>query len=346
MAVAVLCLSVGYLLFDDSAEVRDLRLRVQELEAMGNAGHGPGQPPGTSNAPRTPRFAFSAARPGGPGTEDPGIEVTAADLAQEEKLNREFLEHGEYHMNMEGPVARKHLAKDLDAHVESGRPLVAAEYGDVFSRLGVDSGSSQKLQKHLVKIMRSEAEANTFVSVSKQARLDYDRRVRSVLSEEQYGRYRQYEDSKIALRTTEEVKKFASSDGIAINPETLNQVQGLIKETGAHSFVSQFTGSSPYHPAPIVGVGKAEGIAGYGEFVSNLGQNSGVLLEQATAAGLPEETLQLLQKYYSKETTALNTKIERMKNLPEPHDAWPTNRASIDSRVRRILDTTKPTASP
>lgn len=317
----VISFTIGSLLSDDSAEVQRLLSELAELDQTRKPGF-QASAAGSIGRKRTAAPVFgSASTPAG--SSEP--EITTEELAEQHELNRKFYEKGEYKLKYEGMAMWKGLAKEFDRYAEGMKTRVAAEYGAKFASLGIDSETSRLLQAHLVKMKRSEREADAFSIQVQEARLAYDERIRTLMTEDHYAKYREYEDSKRSLHTVEELETAAATAGTQLDPTSRDTILGLIHESEAYSSRAHGKGSSPYHPAPppVVGVAASREVGR--ESLQALTQRADQLLQKAADGRLSDPALGLLRQFYSAEISNLHNGIENLKSLPEDR-FWPTKK--------------------
>jgi len=129
----------------------------------------------------------------------------------------------------------------------------------------------------------------------------YDNNLRSLLSEDGYKRYRDYEKSKPARREYEMIKEHAATKlGLSLDAGQADSIVALIRDAGA---TTTETWHGPYDPLPRPVAGAELVDQMQADYLSLL-NNANSLLTAAAESGMSEEYLQILQEYYTDKTQA------------------------------------------
>lgn len=164
-------------------------------------------------------------------------------------------------------------------------------------RLSNDLLVSEQLQGHMAKIHQASLEAEEAIAQVLDARSQYDQRVRVLLSEGDYTRYRQYEASKPAQRELENIQKYLSTEKrVAIEAGYAQTLARAIQEANAADN-EQWHG--PYDSLPQVRVGRDQVLDWAQRRVLQASESGNRVLEQMAAAGCPEEQLKYLGEYFA-----------------------------------------------
>lgn len=194
----MLAFSVGYLIprNTDSDPISSVR---RSQPGISEAGRVPGRVEGGRLMQR-PETGNRTADEGVPGN---GLAlrlgITPEDWAATKEMN-ERAERGEYVLRFQRPTTRKFLAHDFKEIVAETARASSAEYDQIFSQMGIDPAIGEQLKLHASQIHQASLEAKVMIQQLIAARNDYDARVRTLLGEDQYRSYRQYEEGKPAAR--------------------------------------------------------------------------------------------------------------------------------------------------
>jgi hypothetical protein len=222
---------------------------------------------------------------------------------------------GEYILKFERPTTKKFLQHDFAQLAAETAQQYASNYDRVFAEMGIDPITADQLKIHASKIHRATLEVDVAIQQVLHARNDYDSRIRSSVSEEQYTRYRQYEESRPAVREYENLASFAKANGVEqLDPLEQQTLVDLIQETKAHHLSYHL----PYDGLPHPAVGTASVTALGERRYKDLVEKSNLLLQRAEAVGLSEGSQALLQKSYSSQAEEILKSIQ------------PSNRSLID----------------
>ncbi len=181
----------------------------------------------------------------------------------------------------------------------------ASELHRLLSDLGLEGPTIQQVQSNLVALHYLAVDAGTPAGIPLTelalARGAYDNNMRSLLSEDAYKRYRKYEESKPAAREYNMIKEHAATKSDHFLDESeADKIVDLIRDSGTTTTV---TWHGPYDPLPQPIAG-AEAIDKLQADCLALVKNANSLLTAAQEAGASEETLQVLQDYYTDKTQA------------------------------------------
>jgi hypothetical protein len=163
---------------------------------------------------------------------------------------------------------------------------------------------AEALKQQLARIHRSSVIAETALSDTFALRNDYDKEIRSVVSEEGYQRYREYEEGKPAKREYTLLAAFAKSKGIAIDSASEETILGLIRNTQAYSAGEWWHG--PFDGPPNPAVGNTMVSEQLGRRIGTLEERSALLHGNLSQVDLPEQVATLLREFYSERLQELN----------------------------------------
>ena len=279
----------GYLTFDNNSETRILRYRLSKAEdrlARQNAG------PGQAVFPNQKGQALGSTR--GP-HDPPQASITDDDMKVALEMNNRA-RHGEYILKFERPVDRKLMESAISAFAAKLGSNSAPELGIFLSQLGMTPENVQQLQVHNQKIILASLEAEQAIQQVLLARYDYDKRLKSLLSPEGYSSYRAYEDFQPALREYDSLENFANQNNLRLDPAHEQQTLTLIQQ--AQAYTSGWW-HGPYDSLSPIGVGEKMVSKQLTEEIGQITRAAAQLKQDATAAGLPERYVDVLNSYYS-----------------------------------------------
>jgi hypothetical protein len=299
LATAVIAFGVGYFVSRSSSEaekhdaevtqrltgtVTGRRYEVLPSSKRASSNRPPGDPAAleiTSEHPESREFFEK-------------IAVTREDLRRVEEMEKRRAQ-GEYILQNERPTTRRFLDHDFGEIVAQAAADRATEYDQLFAETGVAPEAAEPLKTHLAKIHRASLEATVAIQQILQARHDYDERLRSTMSEENYQRYRQVEEAKPAQREYQELQKFAAQQNNPLDPDHEQALLGLLQAAQAYTMVS-YHGPFDDLPQPIIG---AEAIPGEERRIAEITDRFSQLLELSSQAGIPDGYRNLLENYYT-----------------------------------------------
>jgi hypothetical protein len=184
----------------------------------------------------------------------------------------------------------------LDAWVARTATQNADEYGFLLSEFGLGPEEVLQVRTNLVQLHEKANIAGMPMLELAMARSSYDEMMRSLLSDDDYERYRAYEMSKPALREYEMLTEYAlTKHGVSLDPDQGGQLVALIQAAGA---TTTETWHGPYDPLPKPAAGRAV-IENAALRYDTLVTRANSLVEAAAASGVTEDYQALLQEYYT-----------------------------------------------
>jgi hypothetical protein len=227
--------------------------------------------------------------------------VTEADLRTEIDLS-ERAARGEYILPMERPGERRMIETGIRNFAARIASNSAPELQAVLGRMGFSPEAAQELNLHQEKISWASLQVEVALQQLSQARQDYDKKIRSLLTRDQYAEYRQYEASRPAVAAYNDFKEFASSQGSQLNPDSEDESLRIIREAGAYTVISWH---GPYDGIPRPAVGDEAVVASLEEQGEQLRGAEARLLESAASASIPPEQIDLFRQYYQSKITEI-----------------------------------------
>jgi hypothetical protein len=325
ICVAVIAFAVGYFVSRNSVEAKKRDSEsVQGASATWRGKH--------STAPKIGKRSASLSGTGGLNPPDitsehpesrqffEKIGVTREDLRRVEEMEKRRAQ-GEYILQNERPTTRKFLDHDFAQIVAQAAAEKAPEYDQLFAQMGVSPEVTEQLRTHVAKIHRASLEAEVAMQQILQARRDYDQRLRSTLSEENYQQYRHHEEAKPALREYQEFQRFVTEQKIALDPQHEPALVGLLQTTQAYTSRS-WHGPFDGLPEPIFG---AENVIPAEERkIAEITERAGRVLEFSAQAGVPDQYGTLLERYYAGKVQQRKALLEELKTQFAINTSWPS----------------------
>lgn len=171
------------------------------------------------------------------------------------------------------------------------------DYTRLFTELGLKPDKGELFKSRLTDLHRKAIAAGEPMTELLHARLAFDEEIHAALGDENYHRYRDYEESKPARREYELLREFATkSNNLALDPAFSGKIIGLIKDAKA---TTTETWHGPYDPPPRPGVGKQMVLNGITHQLFELRHASSNLVQALPKSVLPNEYQRLLKDYYS-----------------------------------------------
>ncbi len=240
-----------------------------------------------------------------------GIDITQAELDETLELTLRQRQ-GEYVLLFERPLSRKaddRVRKDLAEELDR---MEGPEYDRMFRDFGLTAEASDRLKLHAFKIARAALEAEAAIHQLLRARSDYDAAVRSLLSTDDYARYRRMETERPARNECEKINAFCQrKSGKEAAPEYKETMVSLIK--GAGAYTESPTCYRPYDGLPGTVVGTEAVLQHLERKTAHLAEALGKLREQACQHGLPGEYQQLLADYFEEDIRQTTECLESLR---------------------------------
>lgn len=308
---SLIALATVYFVADDSARVRELEEQVGELS-------------------RKPAVVRAHRAPFGPtqsGIEKPSFPSTSHNAPPEDFLARIGLtpeelqatdeitargEKGEYILTMERPLTRRFLDYDFRQLVAADAPRLAERYDPVFAELGISAEKTEQLKTHLGKLQRAALELTLAQQQDEEARQAYDREMRSLLSAEDYARYRQFEDTTHARRELERIESFARENGLPeIGAGDRDRLAAVIQAQGAYMAK---VSNGPYDPVSPSIIGTENVLRHLAAERRNIQEQSARVRQSLAQSGASPELAEALGRYYDQEIAGRSRIMDRVRD--------------------------------
>jgi hypothetical protein len=316
ICLTILGIAVVYFLADDSAELRELKAELDHVKGLQHS------------QPRQPRTRFTS---GGTSFGDEKIlpplrtndltvgvdnlltraNITADDVALTLELQRRQ-DQGEFILLDETPFLRKVRAYRHKVLAAEAAAKNAEAYNRELAGLGIKPEDSQQLQSHLAKIHHASLEAEEAIAQVLDARTKYDQRVRALLNDEDYSRYRQYEASKPAQMELERIQNyFREEKNTTIAPAYAQALATMIQEASA---AENGSWHGPYDSLPQVKMGRDQVVEWEQQRVQQAKDSASEVIERMSSADLPDEYRRFLEDYYAKKVEAMQSSFDAIAN--------------------------------
>lgn len=291
VTAALIGCAVGYFAGNDSAKIGQLRAELAKLR---------------SDLDQARRFESSASKPRRPS-------ISASQLAQPASNGPNPGAPQPFSPEWQAQRQAEYKQRSLESWVARTASDRSVEYTRVFSELGVSPVNAERFKASLVELHRRAIAAGEPLMELIQARIAYDQDVRSALGEENYRRYRTYEESKPAVREYQMFSEYNLNEKkIAIDPAYAEKITQLIKDASATT-TERWEG--PYDPLPRPAAGLEMVTNRMNQELIALKERSNVLLDTVRQAGLPDEYNSLIADYYAK---TIREKEQQLSLLSRP----------------------------
>jgi len=182
------------------------------------------------------------------------------------------------------------------------------DYSRVFAELGLKAEDRERFKTNLTELVRKAIAAGEPLRELLEARMAYDQEIHGALGDENYQRYRTYEESKLARREYVLLREFATKyHNFPMDPAFSEKIIELIKAAKATTTESW---AGPYDPRPQPEVGQKAVLTSLKRRITELRQNSSNLVEILPKIELPEPYQQVLKKYYSQKLLEMEQQIK------------------------------------
>lgn len=231
----------------------------------------------------------------------------AVEAKLSEELERRRLE-GEYFLKHDDPLAKRHYEQEqLPRWVHDLRQSYEHSYTNLFGMLGLTGKDNQQLFEHVVTISRASIDTEQKLRQLHAARNDFDTKLKSLLSPEQYSQFRQAESQRPAIHELE----LMSSNGVNI-PNDFAYRDKLLEAIAAAKAYSDTYYHGPFDEPPEIAVGTENVIKLLTKRRDALVENFGALRSTLADSGVPEPMIAVLESYYGKRIADKTAMISRV----------------------------------
>lgn len=238
---------------------------------------------------------------------------------------------GEFFLRFDDPVERRSyqsVVKSLVDQDEAQRR--AGSHSKVFLEAGVPAEKVDSLHGHLSKIMKASLEAEGSIKQLLSARVEYDRRVRELMSEDGYSRYKEFEGSRAAERELQGLSDFLSRSRLTIDEPTSGLLRELIVDSAT---ISAKTWHGPYDGLPEVAVGHEHVTENLKNEIARRRDAIESLEAGLGSIGISDEVRGLVRSYYSEKLAALE---ENLQNLVKWKGMRPAEKKAMIREISRV----------
>lgn len=202
----------------------------------------------------------------------------------------------EYMLAFESDSRRKQLQKRIDSKINESIAFRGKQFEQALIDLGISEEDTSRAMTHAWKVARASIEVEAMQQQYLKAKLDYDKRMHRLLSEEQYAKYRLFEESKKFQFEYRSFQKFTTKQGLPDFTALRNEIQGAIHE--AEAYTMSFS-HGPYDAMPQVGIGRQTALARLKKDIEQLAMSAAKIESTPSGQKLPPECLKALNEYYS-----------------------------------------------
>ncbi|MCI0562892.1 MAG: hypothetical protein MN733_30800, partial [Nitrososphaera sp.] len=257
-----------------------------------------------------------------------GINISPEELQKTVELSVRNKDNGEYLLRYERPLSKRAHERMMNQMTEELKVKDAAEYDRIFNDFGLDAETSDQLKLHASKITTASLEAEAAIFQVLKARSDYDQRLRSVLSENDYSQYRAEEAERPARRELEKIKEFAHQRGDPLIDEAHQDLIAKPIQT-AEAYTDSITHYRPYDGLPDITIGTEPVVMKLSNKMALLSDQVQRLLASADEIGLENRTL--LADYFAEE---INKRSREIAALGEKLAAATPSQEPLRTQVR------------
>ncbi|HEX7860793.1 MAG TPA: hypothetical protein VF773_10730 [Verrucomicrobiae bacterium] len=220
---------------------------------------------------------------------------------------------GEYILDLERSVDRKATRAAIEEMVFRTSSNNSPILRHTFAELGLPAEFAEQLETHRDKIMQASLQAELEIKQVQSARQEYEKRLRSVLSEEDYSKYLDFERRLPSSDEMEKIREFASNAGLALDYQAEETLTQLIGDAEAYTLVSWH---GPFDGLPDPRTGDEAVTQQMHEQKESITATSNVLLQNTKRAGISSEVQDMLAAYYQEQVRERERVIEALKKSP------------------------------
>jgi hypothetical protein len=219
---------------------------------------------------------------------------------------------GEFILKNERPLMRRSQERHFALIAARAFTNNAAEYARVFGEFGISSDISTELQLHLSKIERASVEAENSITQVLDARLRYDQRIRSLLSQDGYARYREYEELKPAFHEVGNIQLFLRKcNGIPLRADSELSLARLLTQA---KLIENSWWHGPYSPLPQPRLGWEQVIARAEMQFEQVTECANIVAKRISELGLTPEQEGCVAGYYREKLRQKQMAVEELKH--------------------------------
>lgn len=295
---------IGYSLSDRSQEIKKLQLELAQIKTS-NATMSLSRNTSQSRPSQTSSGRFQLRSPsdlsdGTVPSEGTVTNIPPGDTSRQER--------------------RERINSDFVANTAAQR---SPEYSRIFKDLGISSEEAERFKEDLAQLHKGSIDTAACIRDLIVKRQEYLSTLRSRMGEENYERYKNFEEAKPAVREFELLREHAlKRTGVPIDPTYQDALIGLIR--GAHAYTVE-SWDNPFDPLPQPALGEEMVMSVLRQHSSEIAERSSLLLESARELEIPEELRTTLSAFYSEKLQEISAKLiwysrpreERSKELLE-----------------------------
>lgn len=204
------------------------------------------------------------------------------------------------------------------------------DYMALFRDLGLDDVKSEEFRGRLTGLHHAAVSAGEPMQALLKERLKFDDDIKKALGEDNYVKYRYYEESKPAIREFERISAFiAKEKNDFISTEEAQAIIHAIKQAGA---TTTETWHGPYDPLPRPAIGVEMVLDRNREKLASLSAGVDRLFAGTLSENVSPKHLISLKEYYSQSMNKLSERIAHYSRPKEEIMADLSRRLNTESR--------------
>lgn len=237
-------------------------------------------------------------------TDDGGGKASLVGNEPAAKSTREFPAPSEAKIYAPNSLQLANLKK-LNSQASA---MVAREYDDYFSGLGLAPDNANRLKARITEVLQSKNEIFLAFEMLSVATYDLKEDIRRELGEEKYDEYIKWENGSRARREMDSLARFAETAGIAMSQADMALVAGFIESEEAYSTTTlrpPFVSPHPFEPMATPFRDRPAEIAErYRKEAVTLRNQAAAVAKLLQEAGAGNELLSIVSSYYGEKLSA------------------------------------------
>jgi hypothetical protein len=241
------------------------------------------------------------------------LEVGEVQLLQELEAKRA---RGDLVLESDNPFEQRRMEEMRERFLKDSALTHAEEYERIFGESGLSPETSRQLQDYVVRITRSYANASSALGELKNAQENYKRRLKQLLSPEDYDKYWAFEADKPTEPQVSVLKKHLMDSHVDLDPALEATLKTLVRQSGAY-MISVGIPRTILEGIPPSSSGEAYDATVGPRRIAELRRSRTEFVEQAIRFGLLEMVVKSLASYYDEAIDqreySVKTTLKRMK---------------------------------
>ena len=218
---------------------------------------------------------------------------------------------GEFVLESEDPLSRKLMEKDWEEFVNRGAERRNAAGGsNLLIGLGLKPEQVGRLDRHLSKIQKASLEASAATIQLLTARDEYSKRTREMLSKEDYGKYREFEEARHGRDEMDRLGEFLRQTQLPPLPGEL--AANLALEISRAQAYTEMSWHGPFDGLPQVGVGYDQVLRITESNLTRMRRGWESLQSTLDPNEFPDGTWQAIQGYFEQRIQTKQARLEEL----------------------------------